>query len=916
QTVKIGAYDVLSQLGRGGSGIVYLARGPDGAEVALKVLKRHSAESHARFERERSMLSRFDEASGFVPLLDAGVSPEGPFVVLRLMRGGTLRGRLEGGPLGVDEAVALVTALARAIGKAHALGIVHRDLKPENVLFDGGRALIVDLGLAKHFSSIAETREDLSITGEMRGTAGYMPLEQMKDAKNAGPEADVFALGAILYECLAGRPAFDAATMLATLEKVESGEFVPIREIRPETPLSVARAIERALAPDPEERYPDGNALAAALEGKGEAARRRWLWLALVPLVAIPFVAFALKGLPPAPVVTPPPRPPLPPPPPFEVPAACKRFARTKHLRLNGFAGSYAWRHERGVDSVLFSPSGEVVFSTGGWTEKSVRAWRAATGEEIWTRTFPSECRRLAVSPDGKWLAAGALDGSVHLLAAESGALLRDLPKHARECGVIFFQPGTSRLVSGGWDGVLRADAVDDESGEPLYRKERMGAIHAGALRPDGRILALAIGAIPLTILEADSGNQISALARGIETSTIAYSPSGETIAVATSEGTVSFYNGTTLTLGETWTLGHKVEALAFVDERRYVTGGDDGTIALHELGRPDALARHRARAKVRSLSVSADGGRVASGSWDGEVRVLDARTLEAPRAAWAGTIRLDAMVPLPGGRAVLGGDGGVLRLVDIDRGEVVLEKDLASGPISGVAASRDGTHAYVAIDGGATLVVDAATREVKPLKSNARGKRVLAVSASGRYLASGTAQGMLHVLDLATGVETATQGHEGGFETLGWSGDDRILAATSRGVVYVSTRTGELNHRLAVDPSWAKPARASFSPDGKRVLAACKDRLVLWDPSEVDPSLDLPHDRDMNKTAFLDDRYALVTSWDERVQVYDLDARKVLDEIDLSPTRDHAREVVVLGRDLYLGTARGVVLRFAFERP
>ncbi len=920
--MKIGSYDIISQLGRGGSGIVYLARGPDGAEVALKVLKRQSPETRARFERERSMLSRFDEASGFVPLLDAGESPEGPFVVLRLMRGGTLRERLAKGPLGVDEAVALVTSLGRAIGKAHALGIVHRDLKPENVLFDAaGQPLIVDLGLAKRYSSAGETREDLSITGEMRGTAGYMPLEQMKDAKNIGPEADVFALGAILYECLAGRPAFDAATVLATLDKVESGEFVPIREIRPDTPAWVARAIARALDVDPEERYADGTALAAALDGKEETTRRRALWLALaILLLAIPLVAFALRSPRPPSIVTPPPPPPARPSPPFEVPAACKSFARTKLLHLTGFAGSYAWRHARGVDAVAFSPSGELVYSSGGWTERTVRAWRAATGEEVWTRSVPAECRRLAVSSDGNFLAAGTIDGSIHIFSAADGTPQRDVPKHPREAGVLLFRPGTSWLVSGGGDGVLRANDAAQEGEHAEWRKPGWGPLRAAAMRPDGNLLAISAGSVPLIVLEAANGNQISALTPSLPSSALAFTPSGETIAVATSEGAVSLYDATMLKLEATFALGHKVDAIAFVDERRFVTGGDDGTIVLHERGRPDALVRRRARSNVRSLAVSPDGKLVAVASWDGEIRVLDTATLEAPSSAlagtktWAGMIRLDGMAPLAGGRAALGGDGGILRLVDVDRSEVLFEKDLASGPISSIAASPDGARAYAAVDGGATLVLDVATRDVKPISTSARGKRLLAVSGSGRYLASGTGQGQLHILETTTGIEGFVKRFEGGIETLAWFGDDRILAG-NKGSVSMTTRTGDEGPRFPTDPAGKKPARASFSPDGRRVLAASKDRIVLWDSSQVE-LVDLPHDCDMGKTVFLDDRYAAVATWDERVQIYDLDARKVVDEIDLAPTHDYPISLAVLGRDLYVGTSRGVLLRFAFERP
>src|SRR5205823_9313107 len=134
-------------------------------------------------------------AEGFVPLLSAGESPQGPYLVMPLIRGGTLHARLERGRLEVDDAVAIVRTLARAIGSAHALGLVHRDLKPENVLFgEDGRPLIVDLGLAKHWSPDAPgASQSVSVTrhGALLGTPGYMAPEQIEDPRAAGPGSDV-----------------------------------------------------------------------------------------------------------------------------------------------------------------------------------------------------------------------------------------------------------------------------------------------------------------------------------------------------------------------------------------------------------------------------------------------------------------------------------------------------------------------------------------------------------------------------------------------------------------------------------------------------------------------------------------------------------------------------------------------------
>src|SRR5277367_2725619 len=129
-------------------GVVYRARSASGEEVAIKALTRVDSAKLARFERERRLLGTFTARDGFVPLLEAGTTNDGPYLVMALLPGGTLRDRLERGPLSIEETLTLGRALAAALGRAHARGIVHRDVKPENVLFTAdGRALLADLGL-------------------------------------------------------------------------------------------------------------------------------------------------------------------------------------------------------------------------------------------------------------------------------------------------------------------------------------------------------------------------------------------------------------------------------------------------------------------------------------------------------------------------------------------------------------------------------------------------------------------------------------------------------------------------------------------------------------------------------------------------------------------------------------------------
>ena len=299
--MRVGRYEVLEEVGRGGAAVVFRARDPStGRIVALKLLKRVGKDALVRWDRERRLLDSFTERDGIVPLLDASADP--PFVVLPFLEGGTLRDRLVKGALPVDETVTLVERLARSLGRAHEKGIVHRDVKPENILFDErGVALLADFGIAKHFNDTtpgASQSVDLSRTGEMRGTAGYMAPEQILGKREVGPQVDVWALGAVLYECLAGVPAFAGDSLLEVVDRTSRGRTEPLSRHRRDVPAWLAHVVRRALEPRREVRYADGHALAAALRAgpagvPAPALSRSVLALTLLLLLV---VVFAIGG--------------------------------------------------------------------------------------------------------------------------------------------------------------------------------------------------------------------------------------------------------------------------------------------------------------------------------------------------------------------------------------------------------------------------------------------------------------------------------------------------------------------------------------------------------------------------------------------------------------------------------------------
>ncbi len=201
-------YEIVRELGRGGMGVVYEARQVKADRiVALKMILHggHSGSAaRGRFRTEGEAVARLQHPH-IVQIYEVGEHDGLPFFSLEYCQGGSLDRKLSGAPLPAKEAAALVEVLARAMAAAHQAGIIHRDLKPANVLLDrDGRPKVTDFGLAKKVDEAGQTA-----SGAVMGTPSYMAPEQARgESKGVGPAADVYALGAILYECLTGRPPF------------------------------------------------------------------------------------------------------------------------------------------------------------------------------------------------------------------------------------------------------------------------------------------------------------------------------------------------------------------------------------------------------------------------------------------------------------------------------------------------------------------------------------------------------------------------------------------------------------------------------------------------------------------------------------------------------------------------------------
>ncbi|WP_437274861.1 protein kinase [Sorangium sp. So ce375] len=270
-------FEIERFAGSGGMGDVYRARDRrSGEAVALKVLQSASAADLRRFAREAESLVAL-RLPGVVQYVAHGTTGAGrPYLAMEWLEGVTLDQRLARGPLSIAEGVTLAARVATTLGAVHRLGIVHRDLKPSNLMLVGGaveRATLLDFGIAR---DIGLTRS-LTAPGAILGTPGYMAPEQARGDSAVDSRADVFALGCVLFECLAGRPAFVGDKALALLVKVVLEEPPRLGELRGGIPGPLERLVARMLSKKALERPRDGAAVAAelaALAGEALAAGR------------------------------------------------------------------------------------------------------------------------------------------------------------------------------------------------------------------------------------------------------------------------------------------------------------------------------------------------------------------------------------------------------------------------------------------------------------------------------------------------------------------------------------------------------------------------------------------------------------------------------------------------------------------
>jgi serine/threonine protein kinase len=265
---RLGPYEITSTLGAGGMGEVYRARDTRlDRKVAIKILPAHlgaNAEFRTRFEQETKSISSLQHPNICV-LHDVGSQDAIHFMVMEYVSGNTLGRMIPPGGLAAELATKYALQIADALACAHSAGIVHRDLKPSNIMIDNsGLVKVLDFGLAKLAEPATAAKDDvptmLTTKGLILGTLAYMSPEQA-EGKCLDARSDIFSFGAVYYEMLTGRKAFEGPSTAALLTAVMRDDPKPVSEFRRDIPSEIRRIVARCLKKDPQARYASGGEL-------------------------------------------------------------------------------------------------------------------------------------------------------------------------------------------------------------------------------------------------------------------------------------------------------------------------------------------------------------------------------------------------------------------------------------------------------------------------------------------------------------------------------------------------------------------------------------------------------------------------------------------------------------------------------
>jgi predicted Ser/Thr protein kinase len=625
---RFGRYHILRPLGRGGMGAVYLARDSELERlVALKVpnLETGDPEAVERFAREAKAAATIEHPN-ICRVYDVGRIDGRQYLTMAFVDGRTLADAMRDEPPASRQAVELVRTVARAVAEAHSRGVVHRDLKPGNILLTAaGEPVVTDFGLARRESA---TDPRLTETGAALGTPLYMSPEQMTgDTARIGPASDVYSLGVVLYELLAGRPPFGTARstlFTSTLTETPPG---PSR-VRPGVDPGLDDIVLTALGKTPEDRYPTMAAFADALDdwlvGRQRKAGRWW------PLVLLAGLAVVLMAVPiacdlgwPGKRTSSVTRPPA-----IGPGEQGDPKASPAEPKLVG-SGAVPGDGERLV-AIAFGPDPDTLFTASFFdgAQLKLRRWDVAAGKVQAEKHDLDLYDWAAFASDGHRVFTGGFGELAYLhTTADFKTVQRFKTSPHQHTGAL--ARNNRRAVVGLEPlegGSFRVRVFDTGSGASLG--DYVGHpdnIRVVALSDDG---TLAASASPNHFAVREVGqNKLLIQAGGNSIRSLVFLPNSGRLAAGTEQGDISLYDVATKGRVREFDPGHPtaVDHLAVSATGVLLSGGADGTVRVWdvETGR-ERFRAFTGKGPVACVAVSPDGKRIAAGWMDRTWRVWD----------------------------------------------------------------------------------------------------------------------------------------------------------------------------------------------------------------------------------------------------------------------------------------------------
>jgi WD40 repeat protein len=885
-------YAILGELGCGGMGVVYRAHQVElDRVVALKIIRADEPDrtQRLRFLAEAQAAARLRHPN-IVQVYQVGEHEGRPFVTLELVEGGTLAQRLARQPLAAREAAGLVEILARAVQHAHEQGIVHRDLKPANVLLTAdGTPKVADFGLAKRMGEAGQTQ-----SGAIVGTPSYMAPEQAAGkGKEVGPAADVYALGAILYEALVGRPPFRGDTSLETLRQVLDDEPVPPRRLQPKVPRDLETICLKCLQKEPGRRYASARDLADDLHRflgglliqarTPSAWRRAVAWArrhrvtAALLVSGVVLMATVLGGL-------------L-----WHTAQLTRERNVTEQKRLEAVRNEHRAREAEHASRLRLADQsfrqGDR-FVLAGLLDQS----RPASPEEEDLRGFEwwrltgfrhppwrlcslqgSRPEWLQYSPDGRWLAVGLGNPSrVEVRDATTGKPHFQAPRQFLARSAVFGPAGSGWLATASGTEVTRWDLQTGKSLGVLVKSDRQ--VYALAVYPDGRLLLGAPGeimmwtpdkgscpaplsgypcnAIGLSVnpngksLAADCAEKGAAVwdlqtgKQRVETPTFdnavassVYSSRGSFLAHHRRDGSVQLLHDQNMEplLNDFVRMPAGSTALAFSpDEQTLVTGGPEGLVRFWDIPSRTFRAQLRWQSHgVGCLAFSPDGATLAVGTADGAIYQVETalRPDEERLRARLGRATCAAWSP-DGKMLAVAYSGRTIQLIDARTGTVRRELQGLPNPVTDVAFAPDGGTLAARSRGYRLYLWDAATGAPRP--SFREPVYCMSFAPKGCLLAlGGWGQWGIHFVD-GSGTERGAIPIDTGVGAVAFSPDGRTLATSSRGNVEIWDLSKGLSPKvnLAQVVLDCDADCLTFLPDGTLAVGDRKGRVHFLKPS------------------------------------------------------------------------------------